>query len=262
MKSFRTLLSVPLAALLLAVLAAGCVSPAPESAPEIHSLRIGFSPDYPPLCMTGDDGQPAGLEADLAAALAEELGCPHEIVQLEFKELFPALLEGRVDILMSGVTVTPTRAYKMRFCKPYLRNPLVAVARVGWGGAYPSAAHVLAAAMSIGVLRHTNAEAFVHRHCPRARIVHVSDYDTVPRAIADNRYSLYVDDLAAVLDLAAANAGVLEIIPYPLQQQEIAWAVHPDNAALLSAANAALDKWKATGRLDAMLDRWLPGRFQ
>lgn len=254
-----------LAALAAAVWAAGCATPAaapgPVAAPSLQVLRVGFSPNYPPLCME-ESGESVGLEADFARALADELGCPAEIVSMDFGELIPALLKGQVDILMSGLTVTPERAYQMRFCKPYLRNPLVAVSRSGWGRAYSSASHVLAASSSIGVLRHTYAETFVRKHCPRARLIHVPDYDTVPQDLSGNRYSLYVDDLAAVLDLAAKHPDVLEIIPFPLQQQEMAWAVHPDNAALLSAANAAVDKWQANGRLDEMLDRWLPDRFR
>jgi ABC-type amino acid transport substrate-binding protein len=254
-----------LAAVVAAVWMAGCATPAaapqPTPPPNLQVLRVGFAPNYPPLCMA-EDGAPAGLEADFARALADELGCPAEIVQMDFGELIPALLKGQVDILMSGLTVTPERAYQMRFCKPYLRNPLVAVARAGWGRAYQSSSHVLAASSAIGVLRHTYAETFAKKHCPKARLIHVSDYDTVPQDLEDNRYSLYVDDLAAVLDLAAKHPATLEIIPFPLQQQEMAWAVHPDNAALLSAANAAVDKWQANGRLDEMLDRWLPDRFR
>ena len=255
--------SIPLAAALSALLAVACTSPAPVPAPvpELATLRVGFATNYPPICTTDADGNPAGLEADFAAALADELGCPLEIVSLDFDQLFPALLDGRVDILMSGLTVTPTRAYRVRFCKPYLSNPLVAATRSGWGGSFASASHVLAASGSIGVLRHTYGETFVRRNCPRARIVPISNYDHVPQDLDSNRYSIYIDDLAALLDLASKHSGVLEIIPFPLQQQDIAWAVHPDNAALLSAANAALDKWKANGRLNTMLDRWLPGRF-
>lgn len=249
-------------ALPLALLAWGCVTSAPPApAPEIQTLRVGFSPNYPPICMESE-GEARGLEADFAAALAKELGCGFEIVQMGFEELMPALLDGRVDILMSGLTVTPTRAYKVRFCKPYLNNPLVAVTREGWARSYASASQILAVNASIGVLRHTHGESFVRKHCMRARVVPITDYDAVPEDFANNRYSLYVDDLAAVLDLSAKHPGVLEVIPYPLQQQEIAWAVHPDNASLLSAANAAIDKWKANGKLDEMLDQWLPDRFR
>lgn len=266
MKSTPARFAALLSAALLAAWTAACTAPtaatAPVPAPKLHSLRVGFAPNYPPICMNGEGGGPNGLEADFAAALAEELGCPLEIVPMDFGQLLPSLLEGKVDILMSGLTVTPERAYQVRFCKPYVRNPLVAVARAGWGSAYSSASHVLAASSAIGVLRHTYAETFVRRHCPRARVIHVPNYDMVPEDLANNRYSLYVDDLAAVLDLAASHPDVLEIIPFPLQQQEIAWAVHPDNAALLSAANAAIDKWKVNGKLNEMLDRWLPKRFQ
>jgi len=263
MKSIRTRFLLPLAAVSLAVLTAACATPnASVPPPELSCLRVGFAPNYPPVCMNDAEGNPSGIEADFAAALADELGCPMEIVTMEFKELFPALMDGRVDIVMAGLTVTPSRAYKVRFCSPYLNNPLVAVARVGWARTYPSSSHVLAASAFIGVLPHTTAETFVRRHCPRARVVPVFNFEDVPKDIASHRYVIYVDDQAAVLDLAESHADVLEIIPYPLQQQEMAWAVHPDNAALLSAANAALSKWKANGKLDAVLDRWLPGRFR
>jgi polar amino acid transport system substrate-binding protein len=254
-------------AAVLAVLAgAGCATCThdTESIPplDLQTLRVGFAPNYPPICMADADGKPTGLEAEFAAALADELGCGLEIVPLDFGELFDALRDGKVDILMSGLTVTPARAYQMRFCKPYLSNPLVAVTRAGWARSYASASHVLSTSTSVGVLPDTYAETFVRRHCPRARAVFVSDYDTVPKDLELNRYSVYIDDLAAILDLASKYPGTLEVIPYPLQQQDIAWAVAPRNPSLLSAANAAIDKWKANGRLDAMLDHWLPERFR
>ena len=249
------------AAVLTAAFAGGCATPAPVPAPELQTLRVGFSPNYPPVCMESE-GESRGLEADFAAAFAKELGCGVEIVQMDFDDLIPALLDGRVDILMSGLTITPTRAYKVRFCKPYMNNPLVAVTRTGWARSYSSASQILSVNASIGVLRHTYGETFVRKHCMRARVVPIVDYDNVPQELADTRYSLYVDDLAAVLDLSAKHPGVIEVIPYPLQQQDIAWAVHPDNASLLSAANAVVDKWKASGKLDEMLDQWLPDRFR
>ena len=249
-------------AMAVAVLFGGCVtSEPPVPAPTLQVLRVGFSPNYPPVCMESE-GEPRGLEADFAEAFAKELGCGLEIVQMDFDELIPALLDKRVDILMSGLTVTPQRAYKIRFCKPYMNNPLVAVTRDGWARSYASASQILSVNASIGVLRSTYGESFVRKHCLRARVVPIVEYDNVPQDLENNRYSIYVDDLAAILDLSAKHPGVLEVIPYPLQQQEIAWAVHPDDAALLSAANAALDKWKANGKLDEMLDKWLPDRFR
>ena len=266
MKSKSVRFFAAIAAVLLALSVAGCSTcrHETESAPplDLKVLRVGFAANYPPICMDDADGKPTGLEAEFAAALADELGCELEIVPLDFGDLFRTLLDGKVDILMSGLTVTPARAYQMRFCKPYLSNPLVAVTRAGWARGYASASHVLTTSTSVGFLPHTYADTFVRRHCPRANFVFVTDFDTVPHDLEINRYSVYVDDLAAILDLAAKHPGTIEVIPYPLQQQEIAWAVHPDNAALLSAANAALDKWKANGRLDVMLDRWLPDRFR
>lgn len=266
MKSKSVRFFAAVAAVLAVLSWAGCVTCThdTEARPplDLQTLRVGFAPNYPPICMADDGGKPTGLEAEFAAALADELGCGLEIVPLDFGELFGALFEGKVDILMSGLTVTPARAYRMRFCKPYLSNPLVAATRAGWARSYASASHVLSTSTTVGVLPNTYPETFVRRHCPRARTISVTDYDTVPKDLELNHYSVYIDDLAAILDLAAKHPGTIEVIPYPLQQQDIAWAVHPSNASLLSAANAALDKWKANGRLDAMLDHWLPERFR
>jgi len=265
MKTASLRLAVPaalaLAAALLLAGGAGCASPEPPPPPDIQTLRVGFATNYPPVCMTLD-GEPRGLEADFADAFAKELGCGLELVPMDYGQLIPALLSKRVDILMAGLTVTPSRAYKVRFCKPYMNNPLVAATRNGWARSYGSASQILAVNTSIGVLRHTYGETFAKKHCLRARVVAVSDYDRVPQDFDDNRYTLYIDDLAALLDLSAKYPGLLEIIPHPLQEQDIAWAVHPDDASLLSAANAALDKWKANGQLDEILDRWLPDRFR
>ena len=250
MKPFRLL--APLAALLFAAACATTPPPLP--------LRVGFTPNYPPVCMVTPEGQPTGIECDLANALAEELRCPLELVPVEWDDLFPALLEGRVDILMSGLTVTPARSATVAFCDPYLQNPLVAAARSGEAAAYASAADVLSAPTSIGVLRHTSAETFVRRHCAKARAVPVSLRRDVPQNLAARRFSLYIDDLAAILDLVAAHSEVLDLVPHALHPQDLAWAVHPENQNLRAAANAALARWRASGRLDAILDRWLPGR--
>ncbi|OPX18988.1 MAG: hypothetical protein BZ151_11635, partial [Desulfobacca sp. 4484_104] len=73
-----------------------------------NMLRVGITPDAPPLIFK-QNGKITGLEAEFAQALANHLGKSLQFVELKWKNQIPALLENKIDIIMSGLTVTPLR---------------------------------------------------------------------------------------------------------------------------------------------------------
>src|SRR5580765_8042281 len=83
-------------------------------------LRVGITPEYPPLVFRLPDGT-NGLEIDFAKALGHELGRPVEFVVLRWDQLPDALTDGKIDIIMSGMSVTKARQIRIRFSEPYLR---------------------------------------------------------------------------------------------------------------------------------------------
>src|SRR5438445_3836821 len=56
-----------------------------------------------------------GFEADIAAALAREIGRPIELRQYEFSSIFSGLERGDFDFAMNGLEITPDRKKKVRF---------------------------------------------------------------------------------------------------------------------------------------------------
>lgn len=248
---FAAFSALALAAVLLA-LAPGCRSPAP--------LRVGFTPDYPPLCMMVLDdsgGDVGGIEADLAFALARELSCPVVPVLLKLDEQIPALLDNQTDIAMAGLTVTPARSSLVTFCPPYMKNPLVALARSDEAASFRSQADI-DAVLAVGVPAGSSAESFARRHFPRATVFPVTKRKDVPSLLAASRFRIYIDDYAAVHDIAARNEATVAVLPYALHPQFLAWAVAPDNRELLDAASAALRKWRANGFLEKTIRAYLP----
>src|SRR5690606_17527347 len=71
-------------------------------------LRIGTSASSNPLIFQAD-GNIVGLEADLARLLQARIGQPIEFRLLPESDLLPALARGEVDVVMSGLTITPER---------------------------------------------------------------------------------------------------------------------------------------------------------
>jgi ABC-type amino acid transport substrate-binding protein len=92
------------------------------------SLRVGLTPNYPPVVFK-EQGTITGLEADIARGVGEELGRPIAFVELAWEDLIPALEGGRIDVIMSGMFVTPVRQHRVRFVKPYLRIGQMAIIR-------------------------------------------------------------------------------------------------------------------------------------
>ncbi len=60
-----------------------------------------------------------GFEVDLAAALARELGVKPRFVQNDWSTLVPSLERGTFDIALNGLEVTPARAGRIAFSRPY-----------------------------------------------------------------------------------------------------------------------------------------------
>ena len=86
-------------------------------------LRVGMS-SFQPGAMRDKQGDFVGCEPDVAAALAEDLGVELEIVPTKWDGILPALLAGKFDLIISGMSVTPARNLKINFTIPYARSGL------------------------------------------------------------------------------------------------------------------------------------------
>jgi len=97
--------------------------------PEIKArgvLRVGYFSDSVPWAFVNASGTLVGYDIEAAHRLASQLGVALEFVpvQRETPEPSEALLEGRVDILMSGFTATVSRAERMELSHPYSNEHL------------------------------------------------------------------------------------------------------------------------------------------
>jgi polar amino acid transport system substrate-binding protein len=70
-----------------------------------------------------------GFEVEIANALASRLGVRATFVQNDWQMLVSALERGDCDVVMNGLEVTPARAARVRFSRPYYRFGLTLVVR-------------------------------------------------------------------------------------------------------------------------------------
>src|SRR5215467_11178108 len=82
-------------------------------------LVVGTAASMPPLNMTTKTGAIIGFEVDMARAMADAMNVKLRLAPMPFAELLPALNAGSVDMVISGMTMTPQRNMTVAFVGPY-----------------------------------------------------------------------------------------------------------------------------------------------
>ena len=82
-------------------------------------LVIGTTGTQPPLNVTNKNGKIIGFDADIARLIAGNLGVEPKFATMPFAELLPALKAGKVDMVISSMTMTLERNRAVVFVGPY-----------------------------------------------------------------------------------------------------------------------------------------------
>jgi len=220
-------------------------------------IRIGITPESPPYVFKAEN-RTVGIEADFAKALANKLGRPIQFVEMPWAKLSSALLNGKIDVIMCGISITKARKLTMSFTRPYMTNGLMTLMRTSDSQIYTSPEKVYNTSRIIGVLKGTTADIFARRKCPKATIGTYIRTSDVVRALKQQQISLYIDDGPVIAWVFSQNATLFSPLFVPLTEEYTAWAVRPDNQKLLKTLNGVLADWEKDGTLRRILKKWLP----
>lgn len=223
-----------------------------------QGLKAGVSPDYPPLAFK-QEGELVGIEADNARALASLMDKRITLVELPFAELLPALQSGKIDMIMSGFSVTDERSQQVLFTDAYMDMGQMAIVHREKIASFAQPWAIYREGVRIGVEPSTTGAAYAESELKDARIKYFTDADAAFEGLRSDTIDLYVHDAPTSWQLATAgdNNDLISLY-HPLTKESLAWAVRRDDAALAAELNSALAKMKANGTLRYILNRWIP----
>jgi len=81
-------------------------------------IKVGMDV-FVPWAMKDKKGELIGFEIDIAKKFAEDLGVKVEFMPTKWSGIIPALITGKFDVLIGGMTITTQRNLKVNFTKPY-----------------------------------------------------------------------------------------------------------------------------------------------
>lgn len=230
------------------------IRPDRERAFPTGAIRIGVDASYPPFALDAD-GRLRGLDIDLAAAIAREIGLPLQFRNLGFYSLYDALISGEVDALVSALPIDAARTDDVRYTSAYFNNGLVLV----YAGDSSALDGEHLAGKRIAVEYASSADS------------HLRAWSADSLAVQRMPYELPEYALDA-LRLGLADAALTDNLTYRLYQRghsqwssasqfithdPYAIALRRDNHDAWQLIEAALEQLRAKGELARLIALWM-----
>lgn len=252
----------PLALLAVLPLAlTGCVSTANENSDangkvslvKSGTLSVCTNTPYKPFEYE-ENGTIVGLDADIANAIASDLGVKAQLTSISFEGLDSGtgLATGQCDIALAGIGVTDERKSKMEFTTVYFDDNLAIL--VPKGSSITSAADLKG--VSVGAQQATSGETYAKEN--GAEVIQYEDTSLMFSALKTGQVKAIAANLSVVSEALTNDPGSFKIAYQDSENTEqIAAAVSSNNKALLAKANATIAKLKENGELDKMKAKWV-----
>jgi len=226
------------------------------------TLRVGTTGTYPPFTFK-KDGELQGIEIDFARALAKELGRKLELVEVPLPDLIGEANAGRIDVIMSGFSVTKERSERIAFTKPYLQVGQMALVRDKDALRFRDRASIDADEVRVGVERETTGSKFAREQLRKAETVEFASKEDAIAALRAGDVDVFIHDAPFVWRITGSPQNPDEQLTgvyTPLTDEHLAWAVRKGDPQLLARLDDILVAWKNDGKIDTALDAWIKVR--
>ena len=216
------------------------------------TLRMGTNATFPPYEFVGDDGNVQGIDADIAAAIADKLGMKLEITDMEFDSLIPALQSDTIDVALAGMTVTPDRQENVDFSDSYAKGVQVIIVKDGSDIASPDDLE----GKNIGVQTGTTGDIYCTDDYGQENVKQFNNGPLAVAALMNGQIDCVVIDQEPAKNYVAANSG-LKILDTAYADEDYAIAIKKGNTELLDKVNGALKELQDDGTVQSIVDKYI-----
>ena len=203
-----------------------------------------------------------GIDAEIAALLAEKLGMTLKIEDMKFDSIITAVSTGGADFGMAGLTVTEDRKKDVNFTNTYATGKQVVIVKDG--GAVATLDDL--DGKKIGVQLGTTGDIYAtddyglnEDETENGNVIRYNNGNEAVLALLGGDVAAVIIDNEPAKSLVAANAGKgLSILETEYVYEEYAIAVSKTNTELLNKLNTAIDELIADGTVQKIIEKYIP----
>lgn len=277
MKKFVKILVIVLA---VATMVGACVAFTACNNTDKEKLIVATNCEFDPFEYLDDNGNPAGIDIDIAYAIAEKLGMEVEIRDMAFESVVASVASGTCDIAMAGLTVTTERKEAINFTQSYYVSSQVIIAPAGdpilditfeegatddeTDANHAAAIEEIEAMLngkSIGTQNGTTGYAYVSGDSDEydgiagATAVGYASGALAVQAMLNGQVDYVIIDAVPAKKLVEANEGTA-VSGVVLTGEDYAYGIAKGNTELLEKVDKALDELIADGTIEEIFNKY------
>ena len=255
-------LAIVLAAALVcgsATAAAPADSPTLAAIQQRGELRVGLEAGYMPFEMRDRSGEIIGFDIDLARLMARKLGVKLGVVNQSWDGIIPALLTGKFDVTLGGMTITPERAKSVDFCDPYVTIGQTVLLRRKLADKVHGVQDLDRPEYTLLTKLGTTGDIAARRQFKRAKLRTFEHQAEAAIEVQNGRADGFVYDLPFNAVMAARYPDSLAHLNPPFTHEDLGWAIRKGDPALRRWLNEFLAGLRKDGTYDALYRKWFEG---
>lgn len=214
-------------------------------------LIMATNAEFPPYEFH-DGGKIVGIDAEIAAAVAEKLGMELEIEDMAFDSIIPAVTSGKADMALAGMTVNEDRKANVDFTNTYAQAAQVIIVKEEQTVTGLKDLD----GKKVGVQQGTTGDLYVTDELGEDAIERYNKGFEAVEALKQDKIAAIVIDREPAKVFVSENAG-LKILDEAYTEEEYAIAVKKGNTELLNQINGVLKELKDSGELQKIVDKYI-----
>jgi len=224
---------------------------------ERGKLIVGSDVPYGSMEFYNEEGEIVGLDIDIIKEIAKRMEVELELIDIDWDDLFNLVVEKKLDLAISSITITIEREKIMLFSSPYLNSGQIILVRSDYSDI--SSAGDLNG-RKVGVQRDTTCQEEAEKYVINPPLFFYDALETEKEGIL---FDLEKGKLDAVVVGYTAAIGLLrdnpdlKIVGEPLSNTFRGITTSHDNKALMDEVNRILREMKRDGMLKEIERKWM-----
>lgn len=200
-----------------------------------------------------DGNNIVGIDIDIINAIAAMKSFDVEIMDIAFDATIPAVMSGKADFAMSGMTVTEDRKQNVDFTHTY--QTAIQSVIVGPDSGIKTIDDLKG--KKIGVIEGYTGDLYATEDFGEEYILRYHKNTDGFQGLKSGRIDAFIIDDQVAKALVAEDGGKYVILDSAYALEEYAIAVKKGNAEVLDMLNAGIDELKAYGDLQKIIDKYI-----
>jgi len=198
-----------------------------------------------------------GFEIDIAKQLASDMGVKVKFKQYQWSEMIPALKKGEVDIIASGLSVTPKRALEINYSQPYSSSGYSLVTNLELTKDFTSFKELNDKKVFITAVEGTVSAELAARVFPQAKLDLRKTEEDATSAVINGSVHAFVSSSPIPEFISLKHPKEVDLpLKDPLLTTKEAFAIRKNNQEMLNYLNAWITAHKADNWIDSSHKYW------